>query len=90
MSGLPAHVARRWYAAGTILSVVALVFALISQVLPRVGYPLAFTFTMSGILAVTRPGWEFPAKRSHVLAVNSGVFVIQICILYFGLRTASA
>lgn len=90
MIGLPKKVARRWYLAGVILSVLAIVFlAVLSKPNPRLAYPLAFVFTMFGILAVTRPGWEWPERRPGLVIANSGVFITQIAILLLGMNSNS-
>ena len=90
MTGLPRKVARRWYLAGTLASIIAVIFAVISQTVShRIGYPLAFMFTMFGILAVTRPNWEWPERRPGVVVANSGVFLTQIAILWMGLTSGS-
>ena len=90
MTGLPRKVARRWYLAGTLMSVIAVIFAVVSHIIPRVGYPLAFMFTMFGVLAVTRPNWEWPERRPGVVVANSGVFLTQIAILYMGITSSGS
>ncbi len=85
---LPKKAARRWYLAGVILSVIALAFAVVSQMNPRLGYPLAFMFTMCGVLAITRPSWELPEKRRYLAVSNGLIFMIQLTILTLGMATA--
>ena len=72
-------VARRWYVLGTVLSVLAVVFAGISHVAPRVGYPTAFVLTMTGLMAVTCGAW--PRGRLRLVLVNVGVLASQLLIL---------
>lgn len=75
---------RRWYLAGVILSVAALACAGLATFV-RLGHPLAFCFTMTGILAITRPAWSDPRKRARLVALSSGAFLTQVAILYTAL-----
>lgn len=90
MPGLSRQVARRWYVAGIGLSGLALVFAVLSHIQPRIGYPLAFTFTMFGLLAITRPSWDLPNRRVGVVVVNTGALLTQVAILVMGMNSASS
>ena len=91
MQGLPRPVARRWYAAGVALSLLAIVFAVVSNVFPKVGYSFGFLFTMAGAFAVCRPSWARSEARSRfrLTIVGSGVLVCQAAILYAGLSATA-
>ena len=86
--GLPKSVIRRWYAAGIILSLLALVFAIVANVTPRLGYSLGFFATLAGFFAVVRPAWERPETRMRLILVGGGMVLSQSLILYTGLQGA--
>lgn len=79
-----------WYMAAVVLSIAAIVFAIVSQVAPRIGYPLTFVFTSSGILAYTWPSWDNPKSRLRLVILNVCAFATEIAILYFGMASQAA
>ena len=78
----------RWYAAAVVLSVLAVICGLISMIVPRVGYPLTFAFTMACVLTYTMPAWDRPEGRPKLVAANVAALLTQVTILYFGLAGA--
>lgn len=78
------------YAAAVGLSLLALVFLIVAFVVPRVGYPLAFVFTMFGVLAYAWPLWDLPEKRSRLLVASIGTFVTQAALLYISMASITA
>ena len=80
---------RGWYAAGTFFSVLACIAAVVAHIDARIGYPLAFLFTMWGLLSLTRPSWDRQDQRLRVVMVNLSAFLTQLAILFVGMSTAS-
>ena len=72
---------RRWYKAGALISVLAVVLALMQSALPRWGRSLTFCVTLLGFLAVTRPSWDKDGTKLRMLGLSVGVFVAEVAIL---------
>lgn len=73
--------ARRWYQAAVVFSVLGLIFDVVSHLNVRLGYPLAFVFSMWGVLAVTRPAWDRRDQRIKVIVVNTVAFVALLMVM---------
>ena len=77
--------ARRWYKAGAIISLLAVVMAIVQSLLPRWGRSVSFCLTLIGFLAVTRPSWDKQGTRLQMLGMSFGVFATEVAILLAGL-----
>lgn len=86
----PRTATRRPYLLAAATSAIALVFAVVSHFAPRLGYPMAFAFTMFAVLAYTWPAWDRREGRARVFAASVGAFLMQVAILYVGLTQAGA
>lgn len=81
----------RWYAVTTVLSVLAMAFLGVAQLLPRLGYPVGFVFTMFGVFAVIRPTWsQNPDGRARLVAMGSGAFLTQAAVLWLGMSASAS
>ncbi|MGC8461708.1 MAG: hypothetical protein ACP5OR_07710 [Candidatus Dormibacteria bacterium] len=81
---------RRWYQLSVIVSFIAIASTALTIVGARIGYPLSFLFTMTGIAALTLPKWDKKQERGQIIAVNLVALCIESLILYFGLTLSQA
>src|SRR5690348_8857094 len=72
--------ARRWYQAGVLLSILALIAMVVSTFAPRIGQSVAFCLTLGGFLAVSRPAWDVQGVRLKALGMSVGVFATEFAM----------